>query len=679
MKVKRYQRLALFVTLTALSVLAGWGTARVLADPALPPADRYVLVQETSTHAVAAHLTTGTPAEVYVPFSTTDDLAFEGDFGPLPLPAATFTPQQEEVTCKQLLLNPALDILELGDGTGRAEPWVIYDPIIYYSTVHYVSPDHSLLVWDADSGDETPTQDAFAQAFYMPRNIITVTIHYYTTMTNTNPVTDSDRALGNLWTLDADGNPDEFLGWWTVFESPDSWVGQTILITGTEALEPMAGQRMVIILFNKTDGQEPWEKIRFDDVTLTACFTGYPYTVYLPIVFRDFGTAAGPICIPPSENPQDQWNANRGHTEADAVCQSTLSKLDQADYYSFTPPWTEDYTLHLRDLPDGTEWSAMIFVDQAEYPPPYAPGPTAGDCRIATTGSGDKSVTCPLTGGTDYFIKVSAGGGYSGPQDDYEMQVASTTGPTPTPTSTPTPSGGIHGQVTYQGSPIPGIYLALRFYNGSSWSTALTTVTQADGTYEFTGASSLTSGQKYYVLYDNGDNGNTKNSNYLAIWGSFDITSYTAGDSVAGGDFDIANIPLASPSHGATVALPYTFQWTRRTATSSDSYEFNLYDPGDYDPWWWTDPSLGYVGSYTLSSLPSGFSTGTEYGWNVWVYAPDGGWGISYYYRTVTFSSGAVGTQGESDQERPSDRLAFESLLKERTPEPTPPPHRIGD
>src|SRR3972149_2135057 len=117
--------------------------------------------------------------------------------------------------------------------------------------------------------------------------------------------------------------------------------------------------------------------------------------------------------------------------------------------------------------------------------------------------------------------------------------------------------------VTYQGSPVAGVNLALRFYNGSSWSTALTTATQADGTYRFTGVPSLTTGQRYYVRYSNGSDGHPSDPSYLAGWGSFDITSYAASANVAGGDFDIANISLSSPAPGATVSLPQAVSWVR--------------------------------------------------------------------------------------------------------------------
>jgi hypothetical protein len=293
-------------------------------------------------------------------------------------------------------------------------------------------------VKDADSGDETPTQDAFAQAFYMPDNLTSVTIHYYTTAVDANT---DDRALGNLWTVDADGELVDYLGSWEVGDSPSGWQGQTVPITDPAALAPMEGQRMAIILFNQTDGAEPGERVRFDDVTLTACTVTPPTTIYLPLVLRSYGVSTGPVCRPPTENPQDTWDANRGYTEADAICDSTLSRIDLADYYTFVPPVNGDYTLHLRNLPAGTEWAAHVYVDQAAYPPPYAPGPATNQCRIDIGGSGDKSVTCPLDGGKGYFVKVSAGASYTGPEGGYQMQIVSPSGPSPSPSPTPEPTG----------------------------------------------------------------------------------------------------------------------------------------------------------------------------------------------------------------------------------------------
>jgi hypothetical protein len=223
----------------------------------------------------------------------------------------------------------------------------------------------------------------------------------------------------------------------------------------------------------------------------------------------------------------------------------------------------------------------------------------------------------------------------------------------------------IHGQVTYQGTPLGGVNLALRFYNGSSWSTPQFAATQADGTYRFDNLSSLSSGQRYYVSYLNGSYGNTSNPNYLSIWGSFSITTLSNGADVSGGNFDLANVPLIAPTDNATVALPYTFQWTRRAASPSDSYELDLWDPDDGDPYWWTS-LLGWVNGYTLNALPAGFVSNTPYAWEVYVISADGGYGLSYQSRLVTFSntgsltirsSGAIGSAPPDRLERLEERL----------------------
>jgi hypothetical protein len=134
-------------------------------------------------------------------------------------------------------------------------------------------------------------------------------------------------------------------------------------------------------------------------------------------------------------------------------------------------------------------------------------------------------------------------------------------------------SMGINGRVTINGDAAAGVSLQLRFYNGSAWSTYATKTTAADGTYSFTDAAGLSNGQRYSVRFQNSTSGP---DTQLWYWATRVLTSYSAGCAVGIGNFDIANVPQVSPSAYATVALPYTFQWTRRTATPSDSYVFEL-------------------------------------------------------------------------------------------------------
>ena len=198
---------------------------------------------------------------------------------------------------------------------------------------------------------------------------------------------------------------------------------------------------------------------------------------------------------------------------------------------------------------------------------------------------------------------------------------------------------GISGRVTVNGAAVAGIPLHLYFYSGSSWTDYASVNTNPEGTYSFAAIPSLGNGQYYQVLFlnENGEQGR------LAYFEVALITSYTAGTTLGLGDFDVADVSLVSPANGASVAPPYTFQWTPRPGTPSDIYQLYIYEtsaPGN----WWRSPSLGNLGSYALSSLPTSFSIGREYSWMVFVYTPGVGTGQSHTRRT-TFSSSGVGAK----------------------------------
>lgn len=198
---------------------------------------------------------------------------------------------------------------------------------------------------------------------------------------------------------------------------------------------------------------------------------------------------------------------------------------------------------------------------------------------------------------------------------------------------------GISGRVTAYGASAAGVGLQLRFYNGSSYSTFASTTTAADGSYQFLGAPSLSPGQGYYVRYLNVASDSTR----LSYWATRFLTTYAAGQCVSIGNFDLADIVLVGPY--GTVPFPQTFYWNTRPASPSDSYQFNLFTPSNppnYTPAGATSP-LGYVGSFTLNSLPAGFNTNTPYGWFAAANSPDGGYGESYYYFSIAFSNTGFG------------------------------------
>jgi hypothetical protein len=199
---------------------------------------------------------------------------------------------------------------------------------------------------------------------------------------------------------------------------------------------------------------------------------------------------------------------------------------------------------------------------------------------------------------------------------------------------------GIYGHITYQGSPVTNTQVELWRcdYNGTNWIcsslNALTTTTDLDGYYQFTSAPSLQVDQKYRVRFLKDAPG------YLSWWDSFSIYTYTAGQTIAGGTFDVADITLLAPADGITATLPLHFQWIPRPATPSDSYQVGLvnYSAGGY----WYSPLVGYSDSYTLTNPPPGFNPGVNYMWGIWAVAPDGGSGLSRQGRAFTVGSGSA-------------------------------------
>ena len=233
-----------------------------------------------------------------------------------------------------------------------------------------------------------------------------------------------------------------------------------------------------------------------------------------------------------------------------------------------------------------------------------------------------------------------------------------TTTPTRTPTNTPTPgpvNDGINGRVTYKGAAAPGIELQLRFYDGSDTTTAATTTTNNEGRYHFTGAASLVPGQEYWVRFLSPDN-----PEYVSTWQTPSLTAYNSGSTVAGGDFDIADVSLLSPANDAAQALPVAFTWQQR-GTPGDTYRIAFYDltTGDY----WYTKDLGNVGGTTVTSLWQDVVYGKEYAWVVWVFNGPGSFGESHYYRAITFQSSGAGSPATVEAWQKGERLRKPSLM----------------
>ena len=212
--------------------------------------------------------------------------------------------------------------------------------------------------------------------------------------------------------------------------------------------------------------------------------------------------------------------------------------------------------------------------------------------------------------------------------------------------------------MTYKGAAAPGIELQLRFYDGSTTTTAATTTTDSEGRYRFTAAASLGSGQEYWVRFLSPDN-----PAYVSSWQTASITAYTSGSAVPGGDFDIADVNLLSPPDDAAQALPVTFTWQQR-GIPGDTYRLAFFDLTTDDYWYTED--LGNVGGTTVTSLWPDVVYGKEYAWVVWVFNGPDSFGQSYYYRAITFRSGAAGSPAAPEAWQNGERLREPSLMGTR-------------
>lgn len=204
---------------------------------------------------------------------------------------ASFINSNAEV-CRQIIVNPQLDVLEFGPGKGTAEPWFFLDPVIYFfeegdgSGLAY--DGYSLVLPDGDDGDPTPTSDILSQIVQFENYLNSVTIAYQRAMLDPNP---ADQVYGELWQLTSEGdvdlgNPQSYrLLRWTITDSQDNYAEEVIEVSA-DLLSELNGQEIALLLRTVTDGggateaDEEW--VLFDDVTMTICYQ--PAKIFLPVV-----------------------------------------------------------------------------------------------------------------------------------------------------------------------------------------------------------------------------------------------------------------------------------------------------------------------------------------------------------------------------------------------------------
>lgn len=184
-------------------------------------------------------------------------------------------------------------------------------------------------------------------------------------------------------------------------------------------------------------------------------------------------------------------------------------------------------------------------------------------------------------------------------------------------------TGNIYGQVTNNGLPDSGVPVGLYYYDSSEWYVYDWTFSDADGTYVFSRLPSLQSGEAYAPFFFNFDDPDKPDR--LWWFACYAMSEYDANKAVHGCDIETADVSMGRP-YIEPEFLPTTFEWTSREVAYDEGYELKVYDFEAGQEFATGD--LGYVGTYTMTALPSGFES-EGYWWETWAWNEEG-YGISY-------------------------------------------------
>jgi hypothetical protein len=321
-----------------------------------------------------------------------------------------------EEICVDVLLNPQLDVVEFGDGTGSIEHWSIMYQKVYYDSGVYNSSPSSLVLIDENDGSDTVLDpfetgydyDMFGQGFMAPPNLTRIIVSFSSAHADVDAY---DEAWSNLYTLTPDGYLDEWIDFAEIPEDTtgfNSWWWELTSSEYPELLADLSGRLLAVAYDMLSDREAPSEWVWLDDLQVTLCYERGQYSVYLPLIRKDRTPSPQPICSP--REPDSV--AQPGATTVDVNCGGSFSPVDQKDYYTLDLTGASRIRLRLFDLPPGTNWDALIYENRSGYPLA---------CQIGTPGDGDKAENCNLTPSKNYFVLVSRGPNQTG--GSYKMRV----------------------------------------------------------------------------------------------------------------------------------------------------------------------------------------------------------------------------------------------------------------
>lgn len=189
------------------------------------------------------------------------------------------------------------------------------------------------------------------------------------------------------------------------------------------------------------------------------------------------------------------------------------------------------------------------------------------------------------------------------------------------------------GVVTQNGTPVTGtaVYLALSKDSGGTWDGLyMRTTTGPEGRFEFNGLPRPSSQTRFYVYYPNEE----RDPSRLLYWACPTITSPAQIQSPTACNLNVANISLLAPLPGATVRLPYTFEWTGRSS-SGETYVIEIYQGDEWHPYLGDIAQIDNQDRVIVNDLAR-FSTNTSYLWTVRVNTNQG-YGMAWEWREIMF------------------------------------------
>ncbi len=191
----------------------------------------------------------------------------------------------------------------------------------------------------------------------------------------------------------------------------------------------------------------------------------------------------------------------------------------------------------------------------------------------------------------------------------------------------------LYGTVTYAGQPIGGMAIDLWRYSSADPVLVATTVTGSDGIYRFVDVPRPESEEVYTARFDNYRAGSAWDDRFAG--GCETNFENGEGNPTRLGDFAIDNIWEETPKHDSTQKLPVTFTWTH-DVPEGGVYNVIMYTVDGYIHKQFMSPDVTGAKTYTLTSLPEGFSYDKTYGWSV-LHFTDQAVCNSFYTSYVTF------------------------------------------